>query len=183
MTNLSTPDERFTVFGDRQKIFLTIILSLANLASPLAATSYVPLLPLLSRLFSTSLEAINLSVTIYVIVQAISPSLFAPYADVHGRRPVFFITYCLFTLASLGLALNGTKSYSGLLVLRALQSLGASAVLSHSYGVVADVAKPSERGKMRGPIGAIGNLGVCIGPIVGDRLPSEVEIFSGYSGL
>ncbi|OBT59059.1 hypothetical protein VE04_00971 [Pseudogymnoascus sp. 24MN13] len=170
MTNLSAPDERFTVFSDRQKIFLTIILSLANLASPLAATSYVPLLPLLSRLFSTSLEAINLSVTVYVIFQAISPSLFAPYADVHGRRPVFFITYCLFTLASLGLALNGTKSYAGLLVLRALQSLGASAVLSLSYGVVADVAIPSERGKMLGPIGAIGNLGVCIGPIVGGSI-------------
>jgi MFS family permease len=166
MTDASAPDERFTVFSNRQKGFLTIFLSLTNLSSPLAATSYVPLLPLLSRLFSTSLEAVNLSVTVYVIFQAISPSLFAPYADVHGRRPVLFITYCLYTLASLGLALNGTKSYAGLLVLRALQSLGASAVLSLSYGVVADVATPSERGKMLGPIGAIGNLGVCIGPIV-----------------
>ncbi|KFZ16944.1 hypothetical protein V501_01983 [Pseudogymnoascus sp. VKM F-4519 (FW-2642)] len=167
MTNLPAPDERFTVFTDRQKIFLTIILSLANLASPLAATSYVPLLPLLSRLFSTSLEAINLCVTVYVIFQAISTSLFAPYADVHGRRPVIFITYCLFTLASLGLALNGTKSYSGLLVLRALQSLGASTVPSLGYGIMADVAIPSERGQMLGPIGATGNLGVCIGLIVG----------------
>lgn len=105
-----------------------------------------------------------------MIFQAISPSLFAPYADVHGRRPVFFITYCVFTLASLGLALNGTKSYAGLLILRALQSLGASAVLSLTYGVVADVAISSERGKMLGPIGAIGNLGVCIGPLVGGSI-------------
>ncbi|KFZ22758.1 hypothetical protein V502_02760 [Pseudogymnoascus sp. VKM F-4520 (FW-2644)] len=130
MTNPSTSNERFTVFSDRRKILLTIFLSLANLSSPLAATSYVPLLPLLSRLFSTSLEAINLSATVYVIFQAISPSLFAPYADAHGRRPIFFITYCLFTLASLGLALNGTKSYAGLLVLRPPQILGAFAVLS-----------------------------------------------------
>ncbi|KFZ01817.1 hypothetical protein V500_00600 [Pseudogymnoascus sp. VKM F-4518 (FW-2643)] len=164
MTDPSASDERFPVFSDRRKIFLTIFLSLTNLFSPLAATSYVPLLPLLSRLFSTSLEAINLSITVYVIFKAISPSLFAPYADAHGRRPVFFITYCLFTLASLGLALNG-----------------ASAVLSLSYGVVADVATPSERGKMLGPIGAIGNFGVCIGPIVGGSIAfgREVEMCSG----
>lgn len=130
MTDPSASNERFTVFSDRRKILLTIFLSLANLSSPLAATSYVPLLPLLSRLISTSLEAINLSATVYVIFQAISPSLFAPYADAHGRRPVFFITYCLFTLASLGLALNGTKSYAGLLVLRAPQRLCAFAVIS-----------------------------------------------------
>jgi MFS family permease len=170
MDDQPTLDERFTVFSSRRRVFLTIFLSLTNLASPLAATSYVPLLPLLSRLFSTSLEAINLSVTVYVIFQAISPSLFAPYADLYGRRPVFFATYCLFTVASIGLALNGTKSYAGLLILRALQSLGASAVLSLSYGVVADVATSAERGKMLGPIGAIGNFGVCIGPIVGGTI-------------
>jgi MFS family permease len=110
--------ESFTTFTPRQKLLLTVLLFPANLASPLSATAYVPLLLLLSKLFSTTLEAINLTVTIYVVLQAISPSLFAPYADVHGRRPVFLLTYCLYTLASLGLAINDTNSYAGLLVLR-----------------------------------------------------------------
>ena len=41
-------------------------------------------------------------------------------------------------VASLGLALN-ESSYAALIVLRALQSLRASAVLSVSYGTVADI--------------------------------------------
>jgi hypothetical protein len=37
---------------------------------------------------------------------------------------------------------------------------------------------------MLGPIGAIGNLGVCIGLVVGGLIVSlGVRIFSGYSGL
>lgn len=159
--------EIFTTFTPWQKRFLTVFLFPVNLASPLSATAYVPLIPLLSKLFSTSLEAINLTVTIYVVFQAISPSIFAPYADLHGRRPVLLLTYCLYTVASLGLALNDTKSYAGLLVLRGLQSLGASAGLSLTYGVVSDLCRPAERGTMVGPILAMGSLGVCVGPVVG----------------
>lgn len=54
-----------------------------------------------------------------------------------------------------------------LLLLRALQSLGASAVLAIGYGVVADVCVPAERGQMLGPVMAVTNLGACIGPLVG----------------
>ena len=59
------------------------------------------------------------------------------------------------------------NSYAALLVLRALQSIGASAVLSIAYGVIADVCVPAERGKMLGPVLAATNLGVCVGPLVG----------------
>lgn len=54
-----------------------------------------------------------------------------------------------------------------LLILRALQSLGASAAYAVSYGVVADVCVPSERGKMLGPVSMALNLGACVGPVVG----------------
>lgn len=101
-----------------------------------------------------------------MVFQAISPSLFAPFSDARGRRPVLLFTYILYTFASPGLALN-KRSYAVLLVLRSLQSLGASAVLSISYGVVADICVHSERGRLIGPIIAVSNLGVCIGPVIG----------------
>ena len=69
-------------------------------------------------------------------------------------------------LANLGLALN-RNSYATLLVLRALQSLGASAAFAVCYGVVADLCIPSERGKMLGPVSAMLNLGTCVGPPIG----------------
>ncbi len=69
-------------------------------------------------------------------------------------------------IANLGLAVN-KQSYSVLIGLRALQSLGASAAFAVSYGVVADVCVPSERGRMIGPVSMALNLGACVGPVVG----------------
>ena len=69
-------------------------------------------------------------------------------------------------LSNLGLSLEH-NSYAALVVLRAFQSLGASAAFAVSYGVVADVCVPAERGKMVGPVSMALNLGTCVGPIVG----------------
>ena len=66
----------------------------------------------------------------------------------------------------MGLALEH-NSYAALVVLRAFQSLGASAAFAVSYGVVADVCVPAERGSMVGPVSMALNLGTCVGPVVG----------------
>jgi MFS family permease len=72
----------------------------------------------------------------------------------------------LYAIGNLVLAVN-KRSYAVLLVLRAIQSLGASAAYAISFGVVADICVPSERGGMLGPIGMALNLGTCVGPVVG----------------
>ena len=156
----------YTIFTLHEKQLIVFLLSLATLVSPLTATIYFPLLPLLKTHFNTSSQAINLTITIYIIFQALSPLLFASVSDTFGRRPIYLLTFTLYVIANLGLSLE-QKSYAALLVLRALQSLGASAAFAVSYGVVADVCIPSERGKMLGPVSAAQNLGTCIGPIVG----------------
>ena len=156
----------YTTFTKWQKRQLTGILILTMLASPLTATIYLPLLPLLAAQFKVSNQSINLTITIYVIFQAISPLLFATASDSFGRRPIYLTTYAIYTVASVGLALN-QRIYAGLLILRALQSLGASAVLAVAFGVVADVCPPAERGSMLGPTQGAANLAVCLGPILG----------------
>ena len=161
-----TPPIPYTIFTSSHRRVITLILIFTMLASPLTATIYLPLLPLLAAHFHVSLQAINLTLTLYIVFQALSPLLFATASDIFGRRPIYLITFTVYTLSSLGLALNRT-SYPGLLVLRALQSLGASAVLAIAYGVVADLCVPSERGSMQGPTMGAANLAVCIGPVVG----------------
>ncbi|KAE9371711.1 MFS general substrate transporter [Stipitochalara longipes BDJ] len=158
--------ENYTIFSKCDRTVITILLGSAMLMSPLAATIYLPLLPLLSTHFHTSIQAINLTITVYIICQAISPLLLASISDSFGRRPVYLFASALYTVASLGLALN-KSSYAALLVLRALQSLGASCVLSVCYGTMSDICVPAQRGKMLGPMMVAGNVGTCIGPVVG----------------
>ncbi|KAL8736537.1 MAG: hypothetical protein Q9181_002386 [Wetmoreana brouardii] len=156
----------YTTFTSSRKKLLTLILTTTMFASPLTATIYLPLLPLLATHFHTSLQAINLTVTLYVVFQAISPLIFSTTSDTVGRRPILLATYTIYTFASLGLALN-KHSYAALLLLRALQSLGASAVLAVAYGVIADVCPPAERGAMQGFAIGGSNLATCLGPVVG----------------
>lgn len=160
------PSIPYTAFSKAHKRLITVILTSTMLASPLTATIYLPLLPLLARHFEVSIQAINLTITLYIVFQAISPLLFATASDSFGRRPILMLTYAVYTVASLGLALN-KSSYAVLLVLRALQSLGASAVLAIAYGVIADVCPPAERGSMQGPTMGAANLAVCLGPVIG----------------
>lgn len=145
------PPKPYTTFTTTQKRLLTLLLGLATITSPLTATIYFPLLPLLRSHFHSSSQAINLTITLYIIFQALSLAIFGPLSDSLGRRPVYLITITLYVVGILGLALN-RKSYTVLLVLRALQSLGASAAYAVSFGVVADVCVPSDRGRMLGPV-------------------------------
>lgn len=156
----------FTFYTKPQKQRLRLLLGLASITSPLTATIYFPLLPLLRDHFNVSAQAINLTLTIYIIFQALSPAVFGPLSDAVGRRLVFLLTLTLYAVGNLGLALN-KSSYPALLILRAVQSFGASAALNISYGVVADIWIPSERGRALGPLSMALNLGACVGPVVG----------------
>jgi multidrug resistance protein len=156
----------YTTFTRNEKRLLTFLLGLATITSPLTSTIYFPLLPLLRNHFHTSAQSINITLTIYIIFQALSPAIFGPLSETLGRRPVYLLTISLYVIGNLGLAVN-KHSYSVLIALRALQSLGASAAFAVSYGVVADVCVPSERGRMLGPVSMGLNLGACVGPAVG----------------
>ena len=155
-----------SIFTRRHKRLLTSILILAMLASPLTATIYLLLLPLLAVQFNVSIRSINLTITIYVLFQAVSPLLLATASDSFDRRAIYLATYAIYTVASLGLALK-RHSYAALLILRVLQSLGAPAVLAVAFGVVADVCPPAKRGAMLGPTQGAAYSAVCFGPVTG----------------
>jgi MFS family permease len=160
------PDAAFTVLGRGSRIYFTYLLSYLTLASSLTATIYLPLIEPLSRQYNTSVQAINLTITLYVVFQAISPAFFAPLSDTLGRRPVFLLTFSIYCVASIGLAFN-KNSYAALVVLRSIQSIGGSAVMSLDYAVVADISVSSERGKILGPMLAATNFGPSFGPVIG----------------
>ncbi|KAL4751311.1 major facilitator superfamily domain-containing protein [Aspergillus terricola var. indicus] len=156
----------YTTFSQNQKHYFTYLLGYLTLASSLTATIYFPLIDLLSYQYNVSTQLINLTITVYVIFQAVSPAFWGPLSDTFGRRPVFLMTFSIYSAAALGLALN-ESDYAALAVLRGLQSIGGSAVMSLAYAVAADISPRSERGRILGPMLASTNLGPCVGPVIG----------------
>ncbi|KAK8108258.1 uncharacterized protein PG998_010271 [Apiospora kogelbergensis] len=161
--------EPYSIFTPRHRKILTVLLGLASFASPLTANIYLPLLPLLQDQYHATAQAINLTITLYVVVQAVIPIFFAPTADQYGRRLVSLASLLVYTVGSIGLAINDAagRRYPALLLLRALQAFGSSACATTIWGVTSDVCIPIERGAMIGPVLSISNLGVVLGPVVG----------------
>ena len=65
----------YTSFTRSQRRQLQLLLGLAAITLPLTATIYFPLLPLLRRHFHVSVQVINLTITLRIVFQAISPAL------------------------------------------------------------------------------------------------------------
>lgn len=159
----------YSVFSAVVRTYLTYFLGFTMILSTLTATIYFPLIPVLSDQFHVSIQSINLTITVYAVVQAISPGIFASIADSLGRRPVFLVLVALYALGSLGLTINKTN-YTALLTLRALQSAGGSAIPTLAYGIAADIVPTAERGRMLGPMLSTCNAISAVGPVIGGAI-------------
>ncbi len=109
--------------------------------------------------FNVSTEKINLSLTVYLIFQAVTPSFFGSLSDSWGRRPVYLSTLSIYVGACIGLAVMPTSAYWLLLVLRVLQATGGSAVIAIGSGCVADVSEAYERGTYMGLFQSVSLIG------------------------
>jgi MFS family permease len=167
--------DEYSVFSKTMRVYLTYFLGVVILLSTLTSTIYFPLIPTLSIQFSTSIQAINLTVTVYAVCQALSPGVFASLADAIGRRPVLLSLTALYCVASLGLVLNVKNSYAVLMTMRAVQSLGGSATIPIAYGIVADLTMSKDRGLMLGPMMSTTNALSAIGPIIGGAVANSTS--------
>ncbi len=151
--------EKYSVFTAAEKWGIVAMVSYAAWFSTLSSFIYYPAIHQLSQTFSVSVDKINLTVTSYMAVATIAPTLVGDAADVLGRRPVCMTALSLYIGANIAIVLSNT--YSALLSLRVLQALAISGTLSVltfnflltssgtfsvAYGVITDVASPAERG-------------------------------------
>ncbi|KAF8308360.1 MFS general substrate transporter [Clavulina sp. PMI_390] len=164
------PDVPYSVFTPRQKWAIVFLAACAGMFSPLAANIYFPAIPSLAKAFGRSTQEINLTVTIYMVFQGITPSLWGSVADSYGRRPIYLSCLSIFAVAQIGLALIPSSSYVGLMILRCISAAGSAPVIALGAGTVGDVATPSERGRYMGMVQMGPMLGPCIGPVFGGLL-------------
>jgi MFS family permease len=92
--------------------------------SPLSSFIYYPAITPIAFSLHVSIELINLTITSYLVISGIAPALLGDMADTLGRRPVYIGILSIYVGANVGLALQ--SSYAALMVLRMVQSFGAS---------------------------------------------------------
>ena len=158
----------YTTFSKVSKRWIVLIVAFAGMFSPLSSFIYYPAINALASGLQTSVESINLSITSYMIVSGILPSILGNAADQIGRRPVYVVAFVVYFIANVGLAIQ--NSFPALLVLRMIQSAGSSGTIALGYGVIADIAPPSERGLYVGIVLCGPNVAPSLGPVIGGVL-------------
>lgn len=156
-----------------QKYCLVYAASISAIFSGLSSFIYYPAITAIAQSLTASVEAINLTITAYLVMSGIAPSILGDLADRIGRRPISLVALMIYFGANLGLALQ--NSYTALVVLRCLQSAGASSTIALAYGIIADISTPAERGSYMGILMGFTNAAPCIGPILGGVLAEKIS--------
>ncbi|KAL0953542.1 hypothetical protein HGRIS_004764 [Hohenbuehelia grisea] len=185
------PEEPYSIYTLREKWFLVGVIGMAGLFrqvdvvniticevgaeslhtfSPLTANIYFPALPVIASAFNKSIELINLTVTVYMVLQGVSPMFWGPLSDRWGRRPIFLACLLILALSCVGLALVPVDAYWALMLLRCLQATGSASTVALGAGVIGDISVAAERGGFFG-LYSLGPLfGPAIGPVIGGAL-------------
>ncbi len=114
----------FSTFPPLQKNLISLSASLAALFSTLSSFIYYPALTRISLDLNVSLALVQLTITSYLVVAGVAPAFMGDMADRGGRRPVYVLMFVLMVGANLGIAV--VNGWTGLLVLRMVQSAGSS---------------------------------------------------------
>ncbi|KAJ7252097.1 major facilitator superfamily domain-containing protein [Mycena haematopus] len=167
-------EEPYSIYTQNEKWLIVSLISFGSLFSPLSANIYFPAIPTLAVAFNKSIELINLTVTLNMVFQGLSPMVWGSISDTYGRRHSFILCLLLLSLSCVGLALTPTSDYWLLLLLRCFQAAGSASTVAISVGVVGDISTRADRGGFLG-LSSIGPMiGPAIGPVIGGVLADKL---------
>ncbi|KAJ5671916.1 Major facilitator superfamily domain general substrate transporter [Penicillium longicatenatum] len=121
-------------------------------------------LGLIEDKYNVSLEVAILTCSIMVCGFAVGPLLWSPLSEIIGRRPVYIVSFALYTIFQIPCALS--PNIGGLLASRFLCGVFSSSGLSLAGGTIADVWNLEERGMAIAYFAAAPYCGPVLGPIV-----------------
>ncbi|MEL4319096.1 MDR family MFS transporter [Leifsonia sp. YIM 134122] len=103
--------------------------------------------------------------SIYLLAQAVSVPIYSKLSDTVGRKPIILVGIGLFLLGSI--LCGFAWSMPALIAFRAVQGLGAGAVLPTSITIVGDLYSLAERAKVQGYIASVWAISSVVGPALG----------------
>ncbi|KII95690.1 hypothetical protein PLICRDRAFT_96195 [Plicaturopsis crispa FD-325 SS-3] len=172
-------EQPHSIYTRREIWVIVAIVATAGLFSPLPANIYFPAIPTLSSVFHESTEMLNLTVTVYLVMQGISPMLWGPLSDQFGRRPVFLVCIAILFLSCVGMALTPTSAFWLLLLLRCVQAAGCASTIALGAGVIGDISVPADRGGYFGMF----NLGPMLAPNIGPAIGGALSQYLGWRSI
>jgi len=148
-----------------QSVAVIVTLAAVVALGPLSTDMYLPTLPGLTQVFDTSIERVQVTLSVFLFGFAVAQLVYGPLADRFGRKPILLAGLALFTVASYGCAQSTTIEQ--LILFRFLQALGACSGPVIGRTMVRDIHGPVNSARVLSMMGTIMALAPAIAPIIG----------------
>lgn len=139
--------------------------SIAAFLGPFTQTVYVPSLVEIGGYLHANIVLVNLTISIFTVILALSSFIVGPLADARGRRAVLLPGLLAFVAGSLVCLF--ASSYWVFLAGRVVQACGISTGSVVAAAVIGDLYAPQERAQAMNTYQLLVFLGPVFGPIVG----------------
>lgn len=121
--------------------------------------------------------------TAYLLTNTALVPIYGKLSDLYGRKPVLMFGIVVFLIGSALCGLAGEPFLGNLfgggmmqlVVFRGLQGVGAAALGSVAFAIIADLFEPADRPRYQGLFGAVFGLSSVIGPLLGGFLTDQIS--------
>ncbi|HOV83982.1 MAG TPA: MFS transporter [Paludibacteraceae bacterium] len=156
-----------TETGQKDKLWTSSFISICigNFLLFFAFYLLLPILPLyLMEEFNSNKTTIGLILSSYTIAALLIRPVAGFFLDMFPRRPIYLVSYFLFSLCFIGYPLVTLLNF--FLFLRILHGLTFGMVSTAGNSLVIDIMPASRRGEGIGYFGIANNLAMSIGPMI-----------------
>jgi EmrB/QacA subfamily drug resistance transporter len=109
----------------------------------------------------------------YLVTSTVTVPVWGKLSDLYGRRLLYQIGIGIFLLGTLLSGFSG--SMTQLIIFRAIQGLGAGALIPLGMTIIGDVFTLEERAKMQAYFSGVWGLSSVIGPVVGGFITDNIS--------
>ncbi len=109
----------------------------------------------------------------YLVTSTVTVPVWGKLSDIYGRRLLYQIGIAIFLLGSILSGMSDTMTQ--LIVYRAIQGLGAGALVPLGMTIIGDIFTLEERAKMQAYFSGVWGLSSVVGPIVGGFITDQIS--------
>lgn len=109
----------------------------------------------------------------YLLTSTTTVPIYGKLADLYGRKPLFLIGTALFLLGSV--ASGASQSMEQLILFRAVQGLGAGAVVPLVLTIIGDIFDLAARARVQGFFSGVWGVASVVGPAAGGLIVDHVS--------
>ncbi len=147
---------------------LIVFLAFLSAFVPLTTDLYLPALPSMVQVFSTTPQIANFTLSFFMLFFAVSMLLWGPFTDKYGRKPILYTGLALYLAGCLICIFS--ISITMLIIGRVLQAIGSGAIQAVSMAIVKDCFQGEQMERVLVWIQTLVILAPMLAPIIGAQL-------------